>query len=101
MILIVGNELMVRLKVSGIPVQPPRDGMTIILPVVSTGKLAAVNAILPVPLAPSPIVVLLFVQEKVAPEVPVKDNITVVSAQKLVSGIGFTTGDPMTEILKF
>lgn len=79
--LMVGSGLMVMTKLCAVPMQPPRLGVTLTVPVVSTPTLAAVKAILPVPLVPRPMAVLLFVQAKVAPEVPVNVVATGLPAQ--------------------
>ena len=79
----VGKGFILTSKFWLMPVQPPKFGVTTILPVVITATLAAVNPMSPVPLAPKPMVVLLFVQENVAPDVPVKATATGVPAQAL------------------
>ena len=51
-------------KVMGVPVQPPTDGVTVIVAVIglAVAFVAVKEGILPVPEAPNPIAVLLFVQ---------------------------------------
>ena len=79
-----GNGLMVIEKFCGVPKQPFCTGVTIrfatrgIPPV-----LALVKLMFPVPLAPSPMAVLVLVQSKVAPLVPVKLTATAVPLQTL------------------
>ena len=60
----VGVGFTVMVKVCGVPVHGPNTGVTVIVAVIGRAvALVAVNdAILPLPLAASPIAVLLFVQ---------------------------------------
>ena len=57
------------LKVTGVPLHDPIDGVTVMAPVMEIVEVfVAVNAlIVPVPLAPKPIAVLLLVHEKEVP----------------------------------
>ena len=70
----VGAGVTVIVKFCAVPGHEPKDGVTVIVetlfvvPVFEPIK----EAILPVPLAPKPVVVLLFVQVNVSPLVPVK-----------------------------
>ncbi len=66
------------------------------MPVVTAATLNAVKPMSPVPLAPSPVAVLLFVHEKVAPGVPENTTATGLPAQALKLAGCVTTGDPMT-----
>ncbi len=99
--LIVGSGLMVMTKFCGVPVQPPRLGVTLMFPVVTTPTLAALKAMFPVPLAPKPMAVLLFVQAKVAPEVPVNVVATGLPAQAPTATGRSTIGAAMTVMVKF
>ena len=90
----------------GVPVQPFNVGVIVIVAV--TGEAVAfvpVNAaIFPVPLAPSPIDVVLFVQLKVVVAVlfPVKLTAVVEVFAQTVCGTGaFTVGNGFTVMLSF
>ena len=56
-------------KLSGVPTQPADDGVTVIVPLIgaAVALVPVKDAILPLPEAPRPIAVLLFVQLKVVP----------------------------------
>ena len=95
-----GAGATVSIKLSGEPMQPAREGVTTISPeIVSVVVFAAMNeGILPVPLAPRPIAVLLFVQLKLVPatvlvnvSVPVADPLHTRMLFGMFSlGVGFT-----------
>ena len=69
--------LTVIVKLTAGPIQPFAVGVTEIVPVLAIDvSLRAVNARFPEPLAPRPIAVLVFVQLKVDPAVPVKLTVT-------------------------
>ena len=90
----VGLGFTVMVKVTGVPDSAPSTGVTEIIATCWELTLLAVKlAMLPVPLAARPIAVLLFVQLKVAPEVPVKaiaDTMSPPQAWTLLTGS--TTG---------
>jgi hypothetical protein len=71
---IIGFGFTVMVNVCGVPVQGPSTGVTVIVAVTAAPPpFNAVNdPMLPLPLAASPIDVLLFVQLNVVPAVPVK-----------------------------
>ena len=73
-----GIGVTVIVNVAGAPV----DGVTVIVAVTgaAVGLMAVKGAIFPVPLAPSPIAVLLFVQVKVVPETVLEKTIVFVVA---------------------
>ena len=103
---IVGVGFTVIVKFCGVPVQPFKVGVTVMVAV--TGEavaFVAVNtAMFPVPLAPSPIDVVLFVQLKVVVAVlfPVKVTAVVDAFAQTVWGVGaFTVGIGFTVIVKF
>lgn len=77
----IGVGLTVMVNVIGVPTQPPPLGVTVI--VATIGPLVALvvtkGCISPVPLAAKPIPVLLFVQLKVEPDVPLNVMIGVVT----------------------
>ena len=68
----VGGGVTVIVKFCGVPGQFPNVGVTIIVDVllVVPVLVPTKEAMLPDPLAPKPVVVLLFIQLKVAPAVP-------------------------------
>ena len=84
LIVTVGNGLIVTVKFCAVPLQPFWDGVTTRLPINGVvPALMPVKLIFPMPVAPSPMAVLEFVQLKVAPLVPLKFTATVVPAQTL------------------
>ena len=89
----VGNGLTVMVKVCGVPGQPAKVGVTVIVAV--TGDVVALvavkAAILPVPLAAKPMLVVLFVQLKVAPAVPLKLTAVVPALAHTVWSVGSVT----------
>jgi len=91
-------------KLIGIPVQPPALGVTVIVAVIAVAvAFTVVNAgIVPVPLAPSPIAVLLFVQLYVAPAtLPLSVTAaSVVPAHTDWLPTAFTSGVGFTVIVK-
>lgn len=94
----VGLGLTVMVKVTSDPVCDPNTGVTVIVATCWEVTLAAVKLpMLPVPLAARPIAVLLLVQLKVAPEVPVKliaGTVSVPQAWTLLTGSTSGTGSP-------
>ena len=94
---ITGLALAVTVKLTGAPGHVPTVGTTVNVATSVLAKPAGVvNAILPVPDAPTPIFVLLLVQAKVAPVLPLKLTVTKLPAQRLgtlgvdMVGAGFT-----------
>lgn len=91
-----GAGVTVMVKFCGMPGQPFSVGITVKLPVVGAPTLAAVKLMLPVPLAPSPMAVLEFVQINVGLTVPLKGTVTMAPEQTVwlggstTVGIGFT-----------
>jgi hypothetical protein len=93
-----GVGLTVITKLDGVPEQPLAAGVTVMVPKIGPGVLLVVvkDGILPVPLAPKPMAVLLFVQLKVVPGTGperVIANVTIAvqkrrSETALVVGIG-------------
>lgn len=75
-----GAGLTVIVKFSVAPVQPAKEGVTAKLARVGVPTLAAVKLMSPIPEAPSPIAVFVFVQSKVAPAVPLNVTATIVPA---------------------
>lgn len=63
-------------KVTGIPGQPFFVGVTVMVAVCILATSAELKFMLPVPLAPSPMAGLSFVQGKVEPAVPEKATLT-------------------------
>lgn len=96
----VGSGLMVMTKLTGVPVHPPRLGVMVMVAVVTLLTLPAVKFRSPVPLAPRPMAVLLFVQEKVAPGVPENATATGLPEQASVGGGWLTIGEPTTVMSK-
>ena len=94
----VGLGFTVMVKVTGVPLSDPNTGVTVIVAACWDVTFAAVKlAMLPVPLAARPIAVLLLVQLKVAPAVPVKvicGTVSVPQAWTLLSGSTSGTGPP-------
>lgn len=94
--LIVGAGLIVMVNVCAVPGQAPILGVTVMVAVSVVPGAALVKLILPLPEAPRPMAVLLFVQLNVAPAVPLKltetaaPPQTVWSAGSLSAGVGFT-----------
>lgn len=92
----VGAGVTVMVKFCWVPVQPFAAGVTVKLPVVGAPTLAAIKLMFPVPLAPSPIAILEFVQLKIGFPVPLKGTVTVAPEQTVwlggsaTVGIGFT-----------
>ncbi len=78
----------VTVKVTGCPAQPLTGvtGVTVTVPVVGPATLAAVKAMLPVPVVASLVAGLLFVQLKTAPGVPLKATLTGFPPQTVTSG---------------
>ena len=52
----------VMVNICGVPTQPARAGVTVMVPVVGLVTLAALKLMLPLPVVPSPMAVLLFAQ---------------------------------------
>ena len=94
----VGNGLTVMVNVCGVPGQPVKSGVTVMVAICVETTLAALNvAILPVPLAAKPITVLLLVQLNVAPTVPLKLTATIgAPAQTVWSAGSVTVGRDVT-----
>ena len=103
---IVGVGFTVMVKFCEVPVQPLNVGVTVMVAV--TGEAVAFVAVndpmLPVPLAPKPMDVVLFVQLKVVVAVlfPVKVTAVVDAFAQTVCGAGaFTVGIGFTVMVKF
>ena len=71
-----GRGVTVRVKFWGAPVHPLATGVTVMLPVVLAATLAAVKPMFPLPVAPKPMAVLLFVQLNAGPPLPLKTTST-------------------------
>ncbi len=87
------------INVTGIPVQPPALGVTVIVPVCTVAALAALKLRFPLPEAGKPIAGLLFVQLKVGPPVPEKPTLTASLAQTVTSAGSITVGSGLTVIV--
>ena len=87
-----GSGFTVMVKVCAGPVQPPKLGVTVIVPVCVDITFPALKFKSPFPEVPKPIAELLFVQEKVAPLVPVKLILTGSFAQAVVLAGSVTLG---------
>lgn len=84
----VGTGLTVISKVRAVPVQLPALGVTVI---VAVWAVFGVKLIFPEPEAANPMAGLLFVQSKIAPEVPVKLTETGCPAHTVCEATGFTS----------
>ena len=87
-----GAGLTVMVKVTGVPGQPLRVGVMVMVATCWLDTLAAVKLMFPLPEAPSPIAVLSLVQLKVAPGVPVIGMLTFWPAQGVASAGGLAVG---------
>ena len=85
----------------GLPGQPPTTGVTAILATSWSDTIAALNIILPVPLAASPTVGLSLVQENNDPNVPENTEVTGAPAQTVILVGWLTVGNGFTVMVKF
>ena len=97
----VGAGLMVMLKLTAVPEHVPITGVAVIVAICCVLTPAAIKFRSPLPLAASPMLVLLFVQLNVAPAVPENGTITVVPPQAIKLLGWFMVGAGVTVIVKF